>query len=113
MTLALSKAVAKRVSVCGEFNDWSPTATPMKRHDDGHWDITLSLSPGQYQYKFLIDGEWMPDPAAQKSVPNQYGSLNSVLEVRACPLRASQNVRCGAAHLEHNPAIRPELLVQL
>lgn len=83
VSFAFVKPGAKAVSLCGEFNGWSPTAMPMKPRDDGRWETTLALSPGQYEYKFLVDGEWIPDPAAQKNVANQFGSLNSVLEVRA------------------------------
>jgi hypothetical protein len=83
VSFAIHKPDAKRVALCGEFNGWSPTATPMKRHDDGHWETTVSLAPGRYQYKFLADGDWLMDPAAQKNVPNEHGSLNSVVEVRA------------------------------
>jgi len=46
---ALPKPDAKRVSLCGEFNDWSPGATPMTRHNDGHWKTTVALAPGRYQ----------------------------------------------------------------
>jgi AMP-activated protein kinase-like protein len=80
---ALVKPGAKRVSLCGEFNGWSPSATPMKRYDDGHWEANVPLSPGTYQYKFLVDGDWLNDPAAQKNVRNDYGSLNSMIEVQA------------------------------
>ena len=80
---ALHKPDARGVSLCGEFNGWSPTATPMKRQGDGLWKATLALAPGRYQYKFIVDGEWIADPAAQINVPNQHGSLNSVVEVRA------------------------------
>jgi hypothetical protein len=83
VSFALHKPDAQRVSLCGDFNGWSPTATPMKRHDDGHWGTTVALAPGRYQYKFVVDGEWIADPAAQKNVPNEHGSLNSVVEVRA------------------------------
>jgi 1,4-alpha-glucan branching enzyme len=54
----------------------------MKRHEDGHWETAVALAPGRYQYKFIADNEWIPDPVAQKSVPNEHGSLNSVIEVR-------------------------------
>jgi hypothetical protein len=80
---ALHKPDAKGVSLCGEFNGWSPNATSMKRHNDGHWETTVALAPGRYQYKFLADGDWLLDPAAQKNVPNEHGSLNSVIEVLA------------------------------
>ena len=83
VSFALHRPDAKRVSLCGEFNGWSPTATPMKRHNDGIWKTTVALAPGRYQYKLIVDGEWIADPAAQKSVPNEHGSLNSVVEVRA------------------------------
>ena len=74
---------AKRVSLSGDFNGWSPDATPLKRHDDGHWETTIELAPGRYEYKFVRDGEWMPDLLARENVLNGYGTLNSVIEVRA------------------------------
>lgn len=43
VSFALLKPNAKRVSVCGEFNGWSPSATPLKRHNDGHWETTVAL----------------------------------------------------------------------
>lgn len=73
----------KRVSLSGDFNGWSPDATPMKRYDDGHWETTVELAPGRYEYKFVRDGEWMPDLLASENVLNRHGTLNSVIEVRA------------------------------
>jgi 1,4-alpha-glucan branching enzyme len=55
----------------------------MKRHDDGHWEATVDLAPGRYEYKFVRDGEWIPDLLARENVWNQHGTLNSVIEVRA------------------------------
>lgn len=83
VTFVLPICDAKQVSVCGDFNDWSPDATPMTRHDDGHWEATVDLAPGRYQYKFVRDGEWIPDLLAPENVWNQHGTLNSVVEVRA------------------------------
>lgn len=73
---------AKHVSLSGDFNGWSPDATPMMRYDDGHWETTIELAPGRYEYKFVRDGEWMPDLLARENVWNQHGTLNSVVEVR-------------------------------
>ncbi len=73
----------KHVSLSGDFNGWSPDATPMTRHDDGHWEATVHLAPGRYEYKFVRDGEWMPDLLARENVCNQHGTLNSVIEVQA------------------------------
>ena len=83
VTFVLPICDAKRVSLSGEFNGWSPDATPMKRYDDGHWETTVELAPGRYEYKFVRDGEWMPDLLAHENVWNQHGTLNSVIEVRA------------------------------
>jgi hypothetical protein len=79
---------AKQVSLSGEFNGWSPNATPMRRDLSGHWETTVDLAPGRYQYKFVVDGEWVPDPLAHENVWNQHGTLNSVIEVRGTDCRA-------------------------
>ena len=71
---------ARRVSVCGEFNGWSPEANPMEPRGEGRWQAVVALRPGRYQYKFVIDGEWMPDPDAKQNVCNAFGTLNSVVE---------------------------------
>ena len=83
ITFVLPEPAARRVSLCGEFNSWSPDATPLKRRSDGQWETTVQLAPGRYQYKFIVDGRWVLDPLARESVPNPHGTLNSVLEVRA------------------------------
>jgi hypothetical protein len=72
---------AKQVWLCGDFNAWSRNNNPMKRRNDGQWETTLALRPGRYQYKFLVDGEWIVDPAAKQNAANAFGTLNSVLEV--------------------------------
>ncbi len=82
VTFAL-RAQAKQVALCGQFNGWSPNATPLQLQKDGRWEVTLALPPGKHEYKFVVDGQWITDPTAQNSVRNQYGSLNSVVEVRA------------------------------
>ena len=53
---------AKEVYLAGSFNDWNPTADPMKKVEDNLWIIKKSLTPGKYEYKFVIDGEWLPGP---------------------------------------------------
>lgn len=70
---------AKEVYVAGTFNDWHPTATPMAALGDGRWAKELALPPGRYEYRFVVDGEWVDDPTAAESVPNPFGGLNAVL----------------------------------
>lgn len=54
-----------------------------------------ALPPGTYEYRLLVDGEWMPDPLAKDDVPNPFGWRNSVLQVpspEAAHLAAAENV---------------------
>lgn len=74
---------AKQVALSGDFNGWAADATPMKRQADGHWETAIALAPGRYEYKFIVDGQWKPDPLVHEQVWNQQGTLNSVIEVRA------------------------------
>ncbi len=75
-------ATARDVCIAGSFNDWHPLATPMIRLDDGRWVKELALPPGRHEYLFVVDGQWMPDPAAHDAAPNPFGGWNSVREVQ-------------------------------
>ena len=43
----------------------------------------LALSSGTYEYCFVVDGVWKPDPQATVTFPNPFGGLNTVLIVTA------------------------------
>jgi 1,4-alpha-glucan branching enzyme len=75
--------IATMVCVAGTFNDWHPTASEMVRMADGRWLKELILPPGRYEYRLVVDGVWMADPACPNSTPNSYGGENSVLTVPA------------------------------
>jgi 1,4-alpha-glucan branching enzyme len=74
---------AETATVCGEFNDWNPTAHPMKRRKDGAFSVTLSLPAGQqYRFRYLLDGtQWTNDANADAYVVNPFGSEDGVIEV--------------------------------
>jgi len=76
--VAVSKA--KSVSVAGTFNDWDPKKTPLKKSGDD-WNTTIALPRGYYEYRFVVDGQWMADPNAADAVANPFGSSNSVLNI--------------------------------
>jgi 1,4-alpha-glucan branching enzyme len=71
--------------VCGDFNDWSETATPLARKADGSWHVQLTLDAGQsYRFRYKDNhGLWHNDPTADAYVPNAFGSENSVLDLAA------------------------------
>lgn len=82
-------ATAKSVFVAGTFNDWNASATPLSfSPKEGHWTCELQLDPGDYQFKFVVDGEWGCEPGCEheytgcsKCVPNEFGTMNRVLKV--------------------------------
>jgi 1,4-alpha-glucan branching enzyme len=74
-------AGASAVYLAGTFNQWHPTATPMRHVGEGRWEVELELPPGVYEYRFIVDGVWLHDPEAVQSVPNPFGGLNSVVTV--------------------------------
>ena len=45
---------AAGVSVIGEFNHWSTTATPLNREVDGDWETWVELPPGEHAYAFFL-----------------------------------------------------------
>lgn len=71
------------VNLVGDFNDWSPTATPMGDADgDGRWTATIPLTPGPHRYAFLVDGAVRhEDPNADESGDDGRGGTCSVLYV--------------------------------
>ncbi len=50
---------------------------------EGRWLKELTLAPGTYEYLFVADGAWVPDPAATHTVPNIFGGVNCLLHVPA------------------------------
>ncbi len=78
-----SDVQAKSVSLCGDFNGWDPAKHPMKRKKGGGFSVTVSLNPGkQYRFRYLLDGKkWENDWAADRYLPNSFGSEDSVINV--------------------------------
>lgn len=72
---------AVSVSLAGCFNHWQPEAKTRHPAGGGHWVKETALPPGTYEYCFVVDGQWMPDPLATDHVPNPFGGKNSVLTV--------------------------------
>ena len=73
---------AQSVLLAGDFNSWNPEAHPLKRTSNGMWKINLNLSPGRYEYKFLVDGQWQNDPSCKSYASNPFGSDNCVKNLK-------------------------------
>ena len=82
---------AGSVFLAGTFNAWDPSACPMESAAEGTWLVTLQLAPGVYEYKFLVDNEWVCKPGVHEldptllsdsdCVPNVYGTANRRVEI--------------------------------
>jgi CubicO group peptidase (beta-lactamase class C family) len=70
---------ARNVQLVGDFNDWNDFTLPM-RWVDGAWTIKVNLKPGKHEYKFVVDGMWLPDFSNKQM--NAEKNFNSVIEIK-------------------------------
>jgi len=78
----ISAPNANWVGVAGDFNSWNPASLTAKKDRNGLWKATASMPYGTYEYKFVVDGNWILDPKCSRRSTNNLGSENSVLVVR-------------------------------
>ena len=70
------------VKIAGNFNGWSPEAlTCSKSNGKRRWCTSFSLKPGVYEYKYVINGKWMPDAGNKCGVDDRRGGKNSVIHI--------------------------------
>jgi hypothetical protein len=69
------------VSVVGEFNDWNPRATPLRRRANGTRSASVTLEAGRrYAFRYLGEGgRWYDEESADSAEPNGHGTWNSVV----------------------------------
>ncbi len=71
-----------KVQIAGDFNNWVPESLQLtESRGTPVWQKAFCLKPGSYQYKYLIDGLWMPDPANDKTTGDFFGGENSIINV--------------------------------
>lgn len=71
------------VSVVGDFNEWDPLATPLKRRSNGTQSANIALPVGaSYRFKYLAEGgRWFCDTEAACDGERHSPDSNSVLEL--------------------------------
>lgn len=67
---------AKTVMLVGSFNQWRDFEWPMQKTAAG-WELAFVLGPGNHEYKFKVDNQWISDPAN----PVQVRDNNSLVVV--------------------------------
>lgn len=68
---------AVRVQIAGDFNDWRPEWTGMDR-TGRIWRKVLTLAPGRYRYRYVIDGQWLTDPMNPMVEPSPFSGNDSL-----------------------------------
>ncbi|MFY0712516.1 isoamylase early set domain-containing protein [Seonamhaeicola sp. NFXS20] len=83
VTFSIEAEDAKKVSVIGSFNDWNAKKAPLKKLKNGTFKGTVDLDvDNSYEFKYLVDGEYVNDSAADSYVWNDFaGAENSVVTV--------------------------------
>ena len=73
---------ARSVAIAGDFNGWNPEQTKLAADDNLKvWQTLVTVPPGRYRYRLVVDGQWVKDPYNQTVETNPFGELNNVIEV--------------------------------
>ncbi|MBU4376986.1 MAG: AAA family ATPase [Candidatus Omnitrophica bacterium] len=79
---SISVPEAKNVYLVGDFNGWrADGSSRLEQMPDGIWEKKIALRPGNYKYKFIVDGEWRQDPNNSRTTTNNFGGADSILSV--------------------------------
>lgn len=71
---------ASIVALAGSFNNWNQSQFIFGKEGD-EWVCRIDLEPGKHAYKFIVDGNWLLDPANPNTEDDDYGVKNSVIIV--------------------------------
>jgi hypothetical protein len=77
---AVNLAAGEQVALIGDFNDWNPAATPLRR-ERGGWSATLPLAPGRYRYAYVVDGRRLLADPSGPLADDEFGTPTSVITV--------------------------------
>jgi hypothetical protein len=53
--------MAESVQLIADFTHWRKFPLDMVKSEGGTWCIVIPLPPGQYDYAFVVDGQWQND----------------------------------------------------
>lgn len=83
VTFSLEAPEASKVSVIGDFNNWSSAEGELKKQKNGIFKSTFELAKDQnYEFRYLVDETFVNDQEADDFVWNEFaGAENAVLAV--------------------------------
>ncbi|HAU36983.1 MAG TPA: hypothetical protein DCX07_04630 [Phycisphaerales bacterium] len=71
---------ATKVYLAGDFNQWRGSELLMSPDGRGNWTAWLTLPAGDFRFRYVADGQWVPDYAAFGLEPGPLGP-DSVVHV--------------------------------
>ncbi|WP_424963790.1 alpha-amylase family glycosyl hydrolase [Ekhidna sp.] len=103
------KGDERKVMIKGEFNAWNPNNTVLEKKGNSFSTYEL-LTPGTYQYLYVVDGNEMRDPSNPDSVSNGMGGWNSVINIAGSnpakvPTVATQSFSSSSINLTSNNSV--------
>lgn len=72
-----------KVAVAGDFNDWDPSATVLRKRGESR-SASVTLGAGHryaFRYVDVAAGRWFNDEAADGYERNEFGEENSILDL--------------------------------
>ncbi len=83
VTFMVPAEEAKKVAVVGDFNNWNPKGSMLKKLKSGAFKGTFDLpTANSYEFRYLVDGSYVNDEAADRYQWNDYaGTENAVIEL--------------------------------
>eukprot|EP01120_Amphizonella_sp_Union-15-10_P001390 TRINITY_DN1146_c0_g1_i3.p1 TRINITY_DN1146_c0_g1~~TRINITY_DN1146_c0_g1_i3.p1 ORF type:complete len:134 (+),score=7.45 TRINITY_DN1146_c0_g1_i3:69-470(+) len=71
---------ASHVVLRAQFLDNWTKEVPLVQEPNNTWSVVVPVPPGHWEYKFVVDGTWVHDPA-RPSQPDAFGSHNNIINI--------------------------------
>lgn len=106
LEFAFYRPGARSVRIAGDFNLWDPTRHELLPDgEEGWWRLRTQLAPGEYRFKYVVDGRhWETDFAAYGVEPDPTGEWNAVLLVASAEELAHPSIEIEANDADLLPA---------
>ncbi len=75
----------EEVSLVGDFNEWVPDRRVISIPDAHRTIKFVPLLPGQYRYRWVVNGVWLEDVINPNRVPSSVEGFDSVCQVEERP----------------------------
>jgi hypothetical protein len=72
---------AGEVRVIGSWDGWAASTPLRSTGQPGLWEVWLELTSGTYRYRFLVDGRAIPPSDGARTLPDDFGGQDAVINV--------------------------------